>query len=173
MFCPFCQHKDSRVLESRLTGENSVRRRRQCEQCDKRFTTYERVEVMQLLVIKRSGSREPYAREKLRGGVARACAKTMVTAEQVDDLVDAVENELAALGKREVATTMMGELALARLRSLDQVAYVRFASVYRQFRSVEDFIAELNTLKDAAALLSSQPQEKSRPHVLSASQSGD
>src|ERR1700722_1416893 len=121
MFCPFCQHKDSRVLESRLTGENSVRRRRQCEECDKRFTTYERTEVMQLLVIKRSGSREPYAREKIRGGVARACAKTMVTAEQVDDLVDAVENELAALGKREVPATMLGELALARLRSLDQV----------------------------------------------------
>ena len=128
---------------------------------------------MQLLVIKRSGSREPYAREKIRGGVARACAKTMVTAEQVDDLVDAVENELAALGKREVPASVLGEFALARLRSLDQVAYVRFASVYRQFRSVEDFIAELNALKDAPALLSSQSPEKPRPHVLSARQPGD
>jgi len=155
MICPFCSHKDSRVLESRLTGENSVRRRRQCEQCDKRFTTYERVEVIQLLIIKRSGSREPYTREKLRAGVARACAKTMVTAEQVDDLVDSVESELAPLGKREIPTTTLGELALARLRNLDQVAYVRFASVYRQFRSIEDFVAELNTLKDTAALLSS------------------
>ena len=80
MFCPFCDHKDSRVLESRLTGENSVRRRRQCEECDKRFTTYERVEVIQLLIIKRSGNREPYTREKLRAGIARACAKTAITA---------------------------------------------------------------------------------------------
>jgi len=167
MFCPFCNHKDSRVLESRLTGENSVRRRRQCEQCDKRFTTYERVEVIQMLIIKRSASREPYAREKLRGGIARACAKTMVTAEQVDDLVDSVENELAALGKREIPSTVLGELALARLRNLDQVAYVRFASVYRQFRSIEDFIAELNTLKDTASLLPSPDEEKKRATVYS------
>lgn len=148
MFCPFCNHKESRVLESRLTGENSVRRRRLCEKCDRRFTTYERVEAMQLLVIKRSGSRQPYLREKLRAGVARACAKTMVTAEQVDNLVESVENELAALGKREIPATTLGELALIRLRLLDQVAYVRFASVYRQFRSIEDFILELNTLKE-------------------------
>jgi transcriptional repressor NrdR len=161
MFCPFCEHKDSRVLESRLTGENSVRRRRQCEQCEKRFTTYERVEVIQLLVIKRSGSREPYMREKIRAGVARACSKTMVTAEQVDDLVDSVENELAALGKREIPATLLGELALSRLRSLDQVAYVRFASVYRQFRSIEDFVAELDTLKDAATLLSGTSEKPS------------
>jgi len=146
MLCPFCNAKDSRVLESRLAGENSVRRRRQCETCNKRFTTYERVEVMQLLVIKRSGSREPYAREKLRAGVSRACSKTMVTAEQIDDLVDSVEAELAADGKREVTATNLGEIALAKLRNLDQVAYVRFASVYRQFRSIEDFVAELRFL---------------------------
>jgi len=122
-----------------------VRRRRQCEGCNRRFTTYERVEVMQLLVIKRSGSREPYTREKLRAGVSRACSKTMVTAEQIDDLVDSVENELAADGKREVTATNLGEVALAKLRNLDQVAYVRFASVYRQFRSIEDFVAELRS----------------------------
>jgi transcriptional repressor NrdR len=169
MFCPFCTHKDSRVLESRLTGENSVRRRRQCEQCDKRFTTYERLEVIQLLVVKRSGSRDPYVREKLHGGIARACAKTKVTAEQVDDLVDSVENELGALGKREIPSSLLGELALARLRELDQVAYVRFASVYRQFRSIEDFVAELNTLKDPAALLSAdEAPPKKRATVLSA-----
>src|SRR6516162_8636929 len=117
MLCPFCNFKDSRVLESRLTGENSVRRRRECEQCGKRFTTYERVEAMQLLVVKRSGNREPYMREKLRSGLARAAAKTMVTAEQVDDLVDSVENELAQLGKREVQASMLGEMALSRLRN--------------------------------------------------------
>lgn len=141
------------MLESRLTGENSVRRRRQCEKCEKRFTTYERVEVIQLLVVKRSGSREPYTREKLQAGITRAASKTMITAEQIDDLVDSLENELAALGKREVPSSLLGELALTRLRGLDEVAYVRFASVYRQFRSIEDFVAELDTLKDAKTLL--------------------
>jgi transcriptional repressor NrdR len=154
MICPFCNQKDSRVLESRLTSENSVRRRRQCEHCDKRFTTYERLEVIQLLVVKRSGNREPYTREKFQAGVARAAAKTMVTAEQVDDLVESVESELGSLGKREVPSTLLGELALARLGNLDHVAYVRFASVYRQFRSIDDFISELNTLRDTKSLLS-------------------
>lgn len=161
MLCPFCNAKDSRVLESRLAGENSVRRRRQCETCNKRFTTYERVEVMQLLVIKRSGSREPYAREKLRAGVSRACSKTMVTAEQIDDLVDSVENELAADGKREVTATNLGEIALSKLSNLDPVAYVRFASVYRQFRSIEDFVSELHILAgqadSATTMRNSQP----------------
>ncbi len=157
MYCPFCNHKDSRVLESRLTAENSsVRRRRQCESCEKRFTTYERLESLQFLVVKSSGNRQPYTREKLRAGVARACAKTMVTAEQIDDIVDAVEAELAQLGKREVPSSMLGELALARLKHLNQVAYVRFASVYRQFRSVEDFIEELNSLKEHEELLSNK-----------------
>lgn len=147
-------------MESRLTTENSVRRRRQCEHCDKRFTTYERLEVIQLLVVKRSGNREPYTREKYQAGVARAAAKTMITAEQVDDLVDSVENELATLAKREIPATLLGEMALTRLRGLDQVAYVRFASVYRQFRSIEDFIAELNTLKDPSSLLGDETDEK-------------
>jgi transcriptional repressor NrdR len=104
--------------------------------------------------VKRSGNREPYTREKFQAGVARAAAKTMITAEQVDDLVESVENELASLGKREVPSTLLGELALARLGKLDHVAYVRFASVYRQFRSIDDFISELNTLKDIKTLLS-------------------
>jgi transcriptional repressor NrdR len=167
MFCPFCDHKDSRVLESRLTGENCVRRRRQCEQCDKRFTTYERVEVVQFLVVKRSGNREPYTREKLHAGISRACSKTMITAQQIDDLVDSLENELAALSKREVPSTLLGELALTRLRNLDQVAYVRFASVYRQFRSIEDFIQELNTLKDTKALLDRVDSDGERATVSS------
>jgi transcriptional repressor NrdR len=98
-------------------------------------------------VVKRSGIREPYIRDKLRAGISRACAKTTVTAEQIDDLVDSVENELLASGRREVAASMLGEIGLRLLSSLDQVAYVRFASVYRQFRSIEDFIAELNLLR--------------------------
>lgn len=153
MYCPFCNHKDSRVLESRLTAENSsVRRRRQCESCDRRFTTYERVEVIQLLVVKRDGNREPYVREKFGAGILRACAKTSVVAEQIDDLVESVENELAAEGKREVSSSQLGEMALSRLRVLNQVAYVRFASVYRQFRSIRDFISELDTLKEEPEL---------------------
>lgn len=150
LHCPFCSHKDSRVLESRLTAENSsVRRRRECESCEKRFTTYERVETIQLLVVKTSGEREPYIRNKLRAGVAAACAKTMVTAEEVDNLVDAVENELTSAGKREVSSSALGSVVLSKLRLLNQVAYVRFASVYRQFKSVDDFIEELNSLRVA------------------------
>jgi transcriptional repressor NrdR len=167
MLCPFCNAKDSRVLESRVAGENSVRRRRQCETCNRRFTTYERVEVMQLLVIKRSGSREPYTREKLRAGVSRACSKTTITAEQIDDLVDSVENELAADGKREVVAADLGEIALAKLRNLDQVAYVRFASVYRQFRSIEDFVAELHTLTGLGDSGSSSSDSARRPATIS------
>ena len=148
MNCPFCTHPDSRVLESRLSQENSVRRRRECEKCQKRFTTYERQESMQTLIIKRSGGREPYLREKFRAGIARAVAKTTITAQQIDELVEAVENELTALNKQEVNSTFLGELALARLKDLDQVAYVRFASVYRQFRSIQDFIEELKLFHD-------------------------
>jgi transcriptional repressor NrdR len=148
LFCPFCNHKESRVLESRLTSENpSVRRRRQCEACRRRFTTYERVESIKLLVIKSSGTREPYSREKLLSGVASACAKTMVNADEVEALVDGVENELASSGKREVYSSTLGDMVLARLRDLNHVAYVRFASVYKQFQSIDDFIAELGALR--------------------------
>jgi transcriptional repressor NrdR len=150
MNCPFCNHPDSRVLESRLSQGNSVRRRRECEKCQKRFTTYERQEAMQTLIIKRAGGREPYMREKFRAGIARAVAKTTITAQQIDELVDSVENELAALNQQEVNSSFLGELALKRLKDLDQVAYVRFASVYRQFRSVQDFIEELKLLQKAS-----------------------
>lgn len=147
MNCPFCDHQDSRVLESRVSQENSIRRRRECEKCGKRFTTYERPEAMQTLIIKRSGGREPYAREKFRAGIIRAGIKTAITADQIDELVDSIENELAALNKQEVKSSFLGELALARLKDLDQVAYVRFASVYRQFKSIKDFIEELKVLQ--------------------------
>lgn len=135
------------MLESRAVAEQlSVRRRRQCESCLRRFTTYEKVETIQLLIIKTSGIREPYSREKLHAGISSACAKTMVTAQDVDNLVDSVENELASWGKREVLSSTLGDLILARLRTLNHVAYVRFASVYKQFQSIDDFIAELRSL---------------------------
>jgi transcriptional repressor NrdR len=143
MFCPFCNHKDSRVLDSRATAP-AVRRRRLCEHCGKRFTTYERIEEVQLLVVKSSGDREPYQREKLSAGLKRACAKTPTTAQQIDDLVDSIEGELSSV--REIGSNKLGEMALSRLCTLNQVAYVRFASVYRQFRSIQDFIKELDEL---------------------------
>jgi transcriptional repressor NrdR len=169
MLCPFCNFENSRVLESRATEEgNSIRRRRECEapSCNKRFTTYERIEIMPVLVVKRSGEREPYSREKLRSGIVRACEKTVITAEQIDKVIDNIENDLAKQGKREVPSAILGELVLSELKDLDQVAYVRFASVYRQFRSIEDFINELQRLQlegitfkfDDELALSSKPE---------------
>lgn len=159
MFCPFCNLRESRVLESRLTTDNSVRRRRECESCGKRFTTYEKLETIQFLVVKRSGTRDPYSREKLRAGLSRACVKTQISAEQIDNIVDGVENELMAAGRREISSTLLGELVLSRLSALDQVAYVRFASVYRAFQSVDDFIAELNLLKETLRDSASRSKE--------------
>ena len=153
MYCPFCREKDSRVLESRLSEENSsIRRRRECESCQKRFTTYERIESIQLLVIKNHGGREPYSREKLMTGIVTACRKTTVSAQQIAEMLDGLELELQILGKREIQSSQMGQLVLSRLRLLNEVAYVRFASVYRQFQSVEDFIGELNKIADERSL---------------------
>ena len=155
MYCPFCHEKVSRVLESRLSEENSaIRRRRECESCQKRFTTYERIESIQLLIIKSHGGREPYSREKLMTGIVIACRKTTVSAEQIGEMLDSLELELQILGKREIQSAQLGELVLSRLRLLNEVAYVRFASVYRQFQSVEDFIAELKLLAEERSLTS-------------------
>jgi transcriptional repressor NrdR len=154
VYCPFCQQNDSRVLESRLSEENtSIRRRRECETCKKRFTTYERVESIQVLVIKSSGDREPYSREKLLTGIVTACRKTTVSAAQIQELIEGLELELQILGKKEIQSKQLGELILDRLQLLNEVAYVRFASVYRQFQSVEDFIQELNRLAHDRSLL--------------------
>ena len=152
MLCPFCHSENSRVLESRTTEEGtSTRRRRECENsnCNKRFTTYERIEVMPVLVVKRSGEREPYSREKLRLGLVRACEKTLINAAQIDSIIENIENELIKQGRREVNSYLIGELILNELKDLDQIAYVRFASVYRQFRSIDDFIKELQELQNS------------------------
>lgn len=136
------------MLESRLANENSsVRRRRECEECGKRFTTFERVEHFQLLVVKASGGREPYLSSKLKDGVSRACAKTKVNAEQIDELIESVELELASGGKKEISSARLGDMVLNRIKSLNEVAYVRFASVYKQFQSIDDFIAELSAMR--------------------------
>ncbi|MNX12262.1 Transcriptional repressor NrdR [compost metagenome] len=151
MRCPFCHSAESRVLESRLLEEETcLRRRRECAECTRRFTTYERIETVPLMVIKRDGSRQGFDAAKLSQGIMRACVKCSVTATEIERIVLDVEADLSKRFVREILSTEIGELVLARLRDLDEVAYVRFASVYRSFSSIEDFIAELSSLRAGA-----------------------
>jgi len=147
MQCPSCQHTDSRVLESRAAdGGRSVRRRRECLNCDCRFTTYERVETMPIIVLKCNGSREAFSRSKLLHGLLRACEKTGVEPARLEAVIDAIELSLQQRNGREVSSGEIGELVLQQLREISEVAYVRFASVYRQFQGVSDFVATLEGL---------------------------
>ena len=148
MQCPSCQHTDSRVLESRSadTGR-SVRRRRECLHCEFRFTTYERVETVPITVVKRNGTREAFNRSKLLHGLIRACEKTGLEPSRLESVVDELELQLQGRSGREVASNEIGELVLQQLAGMSDVAYVRFASVYRQFQSVSDFVATLDGLK--------------------------
>jgi transcriptional repressor NrdR len=151
MRCPYCRYQESRVVDSR-TGESDVRRRRECERCGLRFTTYERVEVPAVRVVKKDGRREPYAREKLAAGVRRACEKRPLPTAAVEGLVDAVERTLRELGQPEVPSEVIGELVMERLRDLDPIAYVRFASVYRAFADVDAVRQVLDELDGRVAL---------------------
>jgi transcriptional repressor NrdR len=147
MQCPACQHTDSRVLESRSAdGGRSVRRRRECLNCDFRFTTYERVETVPVTVVKRTGSRETFNRGKLLHGLLRACEKTGLEPARLETLVDDIEIALQQRHSREVSSSEIGELVLQRLSQMSEVAYVRFASVYRQFQGISDFVATLEGL---------------------------
>ncbi|MBQ7679527.1 MAG: transcriptional repressor NrdR [Butyrivibrio sp.] len=147
MKCPFCGEKETRVIDSRPADENtSIRRRRACDNCKKRFTTYEKVETIPLIVIKKDSSREPYNRTKIEAGVLRACHKRPVSAEQVTKLVDSVENEVFNMEQREIPGRVIGELVMERIKDLDPVAYVRFASVYREFKDVNTFMDELKSV---------------------------
>ena len=144
MQCPSCQNTDSRVLESRAAeGGRSVRRRRECLNCEFRFTTYERVEMVPITVIKRNGHREIFNRSKLLHGLSRACEKTELTPSKLEAIVDELELSLQQSNSREITSSEIGELVLGHLKELSEVAYVRFASVYRQFRSVSDFVSTL------------------------------
>jgi transcriptional repressor NrdR len=148
MRCPFCQHSESRVLESRSAeSEQSIRRRRECLECQRRFTTYERIELVPVAVIKRDGQRELFDRSKLLRGVLRACEKTGVPPQRLEALVDEIEVQLQGQAVREVSSQELGWRVLDQLRSLSEVAYVRFASVYRQFRGVRDFVETLDRLQ--------------------------
>lgn len=144
MLCPYCDFEDTKVIDSRLSeAKDAVRRRRECLSCGKRFTTYERREPLRLVVLKRGGEREPFEREKLRAGIARACAKQQVSDEQIDLMVDEIEAELRERRRHEVTSRRLGDMVLIRLRKLDMMAYLRFASVYRQYTDIDQFRSEL------------------------------
>jgi transcriptional repressor NrdR len=148
MRCPFCQFTDNRVLESRSAESGqSVRRRRECLQCNRRFTTYERIEFVPITVIKRNGDRESFDRSKLLRGIVRACEKADVPSLDLENLVEEIEAELQQRSVREVDSQEIGELVLQRLKNVNEVAYIRFASVYRQFRGIRDFVETLNHLQ--------------------------
>ena len=149
--CPSCQNTDSRVLESRSADSGkSVRRRRECLNCEFRFTTYERVETMPITVLKRNGTRESFSRTKLLHGLGRACEKTGVSASRLETVVDDIELVLQQRTNRDVRSQEIGELILAQLKGLSEVAYVRFASVYRQFQGISDFVATLEDMNTTA-----------------------
>ncbi len=147
MKCPFCNYADKKVIDSRGQDDNSViRRRRLCESCGKRFTTYERIDMIPVTVIKRDGTREIFDKNKLLGGILKSCNKRPVTAKQIETLVDDIENTLTGSGEREVHSKDIGNMVMERLKELDEVAYVRFASVYRQFKDINTFIDELEKM---------------------------
>ncbi|HHU62326.1 MAG: transcriptional regulator NrdR [Bacillota bacterium] len=148
MRCPFCLHLDSKVLDSRQTEEGaSIRRRRECMACQKRFTTYERLDEMPFLVVKKDGRREAFSRNKILSGMVRACEKRPISAETIEEIVSDIEREVRSGLEREVSSEYIGELVMDKLRELDDVAYVRFASVYRQFKDIDRFIEELQELR--------------------------
>ncbi|MEM1256103.1 MAG: transcriptional regulator NrdR [Cyanobacteria bacterium P01_H01_bin.21] len=154
MQCPFCQHPSNRVLESRSAESGrSIRRRRECLKCNSRFTTYERIEYVPITVVKRTGNRELFNRSKLLRGIVRACEKTGIDAARLETIVDNIEADLQQRATREIASEDIGELVLEQLRPLSEVAYVRFASVYRQFTGIRDFADALSHLEatDSAA----------------------
>ena len=149
MKCPFCSSENTRVIDSRpVDDNNSIRRRRLCDDCGKRFTTYEKVETIPLVVIKKDNNREQYDRSKIEAGVLRACHKRPISINQINQLVDEVETEVFNREEKEIPSTLIGEIVMDKIRKLDSVAYVRFASVYREFKDVNTFMCELKKMLD-------------------------
>lgn len=147
MKCPFCNQENTRVIDSRPADDNSsIRRRRSCDGCGKRFTTYEKVETIPLIVIKKDNNREQYDRTKVEAGVLRACHKRPISAEQINKLVDAIEIEVFNREDKEVSSSVIGEIVMNKLKDVDAVAYVRFASIYREFKDVNTFMDELKKM---------------------------
>lgn len=149
MKCPFCGEENTKVIDSRPADDNSsIRRRRQCEKCDKRFTTYEKLETIPLVVIKKDMTREPYDRSKIERGLFRSCTKLPISIDQINQVVDSVETEIFNLEKKEVPSQYIGEVVMEWLKGLDPVAYVRFASIYREFKDVNTFMDEIKKILD-------------------------
>ncbi|MEA4972730.1 MAG: transcriptional regulator NrdR [Candidatus Metalachnospira sp.] len=147
MRCPFCGNEDTKVVDSRAQDDNTViKRRRLCEKCDKRFTTYERVDTVPLIVVKRDGTREVFEKNKIINGIVKACNKRNISMEQMEKLVDDIENTIMNSASKEISSSDLGNMVMDGLKKLDEVAYVRFASVYRQFKDVNTFMEELNKL---------------------------
>ena len=149
MKCPFCSSENTRVIDSRPADDNnSIRRRRRCDECGKRFTTYEKVETIPLIVIKKDNNREQYDRAKIEAGVLRACHKRPISANDINKLIDEVETEIFSREEKEIPSDEIGEIVMDKIKDLDDVAYVRFASVYREFKDVNTFMSELKKMLD-------------------------
>lgn len=147
MRCPYCQNDETKVLDSRqIEGGTAIRRRRECDVCTKRFTTYERYEEFQLIVVKKDGRREVFSRQKLLAGLHKACEKRPVSTEKLEDMVSDIERQLRDTNEREVPSELIGEAVIKQLFETDEIAYIRFASVYRQFKDIQKFMEELNEL---------------------------
>lgn len=146
MRCPYCGKENTKVIDSRPTDDSAIRRRRQCDNCGKRFTTYEKVEMMPIIVIKKDENREPYDREKIVSGIVRSCHKRPVSLSQINQMVDEIETQIFNSGEKEIPTTKIGMIVMDKLKQLDEVAYVRFASVYREFKDVNTFLEEINKI---------------------------
>lgn len=146
MKCPYCGKENTRVIDSRPTDDSSIRRRRQCDECGKRFTTYEKVETLPLIVVKKDNNREPYDREKIVAGIVRSCHKRPISMTQINDMVDDIEGQIFNMGEKEIPTTTIGSIVMDKLKDLDEVTYVRFASVYREFKDVNTFMDEIKKI---------------------------
>lgn len=147
MRCPYCNNDNTRVVDSRPVDDNcAIRRRRMCDECGKRFTSYEKVETIPLIVIKKDLNREQYDRTKLEGGILRACHKRPISAKQITDIIDEIEQEIYNQSDREISSVRIGEMVMEKLQEIDAVAYVRFASVYREFKDVNTFMDELRKM---------------------------
>ena len=147
MICPYCSSDATKVVDKRPSDDKTFRRRRECEKCEKRFTTYERIEMVPLTIIKKDGRREEFDRNKVRIGIMHACEKRPINQERIEKIVDEVENELRNMDSVEIKSKVIGDMVSEKLKSLDEVAYIRFASVYKKFKDIESFEKELKELK--------------------------
>ena len=147
MKCPYCGGEETKVIDKRSSDDKTFRRRRECEKCNKRFTTYERIETVSLTIIKRDGRREDFDKNKIRVGIMKACEKRPINQEKIEKVVDEIENELRNMDSTEIKSKIIGDMVSERLKSLDEVAYIRFTSVYKKFKDIESFERELEELK--------------------------